>query len=345
MGLTESTYCGSSRKASKKEDVEYVKVVRRYEDQELLDQLANGVKRGGRGRRKNRRANRMLRRARVELMNLKLGTNRKVSNMKREIEELNEYIEEMKRKGERVSTPKMKLLEQKNKQLSKMISKSKERILFDDKKILELEQYIHESETKKQSQVLKAFAMPSPGNAAFGEIIMTEGVRGKYEVLGGNDLWGLFFYKVLIVDELHRLREDYKAELRKRAEEEKKRIEEMNAPPRIPLAPIPRMEKFGHVDPKAKMKHVWWKPVDSVDLRNSVWAKIGYQNSKFDESALLSEFDQKKKDSSPEEKKQKIRKKKKVKKNHSNKDDAASVLSMKRSIEMGIAYVHCLLFQ
>ena len=104
MGLTESTYCGSSRKASKKEDVEYVKVVRRYEDQELLDQLANGVKRGGRGRRKNRRANRMLRRARAELMNLKLGTNRKVSNMKREIEELNEYIKEMKRKGERVRT-------------------------------------------------------------------------------------------------------------------------------------------------------------------------------------------------------------------------------------------------
>ena len=212
-------------------------------------------------------------------------------------------------------------------------------MLFDDKKILELEQYIQDSEAKKQNQVLKAFAMPSPGNVAFGEIIMSEGLRGKYEVLGGNDLWGLFFYKVLIVDELYRLREDYKAELRKREEEEKKRIEEMNAPPRIPLAPIPSMEEFGHVDPKAKMKHVWWKPVDSVDLRNSVWAKIGYQNSKIDESALLSEFDQKKKDSPTEEKKQKIRKKKKVKKNISNKDDAASVLSMKRSIEMGIAYV------
>ena len=103
MGLTESTYCGSNRKASAaKENVEYVKVVRRYEDEELLEQLANGVKRGGRGRRKNRRANRMLRRARAELINLKLGTDRKVSSMKREIEELNEYIEEMKRKGERV---------------------------------------------------------------------------------------------------------------------------------------------------------------------------------------------------------------------------------------------------
>ena len=238
----------------------------------------------------------------------------------------------------------MKLLEQKNKQLSKMISKSKERILFDDKKILELEQYIQESESKKQNQVMKAFAMPSPANGVFGDIIMTEGLRGKYEVLSGNDLWGLFFYKVLIVDELQRLREDYKAELRKRAEEEKKRIEEMNAPPRIPLAPIPSMETFGRVDPKAKMKHVWWEPVDSVDLRNSVWAKIGYQNSKIDESALLSEFDQKKKKEEEKEEKQKIRKKKRVK-NSNNKDDAASVLSMKRSIEMGIAYVHCLLFQ
>ena len=37
---------------------------------------------------------------------------------------------------------------------------------------------------------------------------------------------GTLFHKVLIVDELQRLREDYKAELRKRAEEEKKRIEE-----------------------------------------------------------------------------------------------------------------------
>ena len=106
MGLTESTtYCSSNRKSLKKDDeTTYVKVVRRFEDQELLDQLANGVKRGGRGRRKNRRANRMLRRARAELINLKLGTNTKVSSMKREIEELNEYIKEMKRKGERVRT-------------------------------------------------------------------------------------------------------------------------------------------------------------------------------------------------------------------------------------------------
>ena len=106
MGLTESTtYCSSNRKSLKKDDeTTYVKVVRRFEDQELLDQLANGVKRGGRGRRKNRRANRMLRRARAELINLKLGTNSKVSSMKREIEELNEYIKEMKRKGERVRT-------------------------------------------------------------------------------------------------------------------------------------------------------------------------------------------------------------------------------------------------
>ena len=90
-------------------------MVRRYEDEELLSSLANGFKRGGRGRRKNRRANRMLRRARAELMNLKLGTNSKVLNMKREIEELNEYIQEMKRNGERIETPKMKELKKKNK--------------------------------------------------------------------------------------------------------------------------------------------------------------------------------------------------------------------------------------
>jgi hypothetical protein len=339
MGLTESTYCGSNRKIqSNKETIVTKVMVRRYEDEELLSSLANGFKRGGRGRRKNRRANRMLRRARAELMNLKLGTNSKVLNMKREIEELNEYIQEMKRNGERIETPKMKELQQKNKQLSKMISKSREDILFDDKKICELEQYIKENETRRQSQVMKAFAMPSPAANSFGEMFhMQDGLRGKYEVLGGNDLWGLFFYKVLVVEELHRMREEFRKEKQVLAESKiSKEVETIMQP----QTPIPSMEPLNDLDPKAKLTHVWWKPVNNVNLKKSVWAKIGYKNSKIDTDALLNEFDRKKKDS-PELKIRKTsinNKKKKKKKKKDNNEEAMNMLSMKRSIEMGIAF-------
>ena len=240
--------------------------------------------------------------------------------------------------------------EQNNKQLANVINASKQHMLFDDKKILELENHIRDFETKRQKKVVKAFSMPSPNS--FGEIIMSEeGLRGKYEVLHGKDLWGLFFYKVLVADALCQIREEFRENKRRRAEEgvaaKKKKTSNVDNYVETKSEPMPTLESFEVVDEEnLKLTHLWWKPVTNVNLKGSVWEKIGSENSEFDTDALLSEFDKKKNKKKKKKKGEKSSKNpgqksnslNKLKRRNSNSEDVASLLGMKRSIEMGIAF-------
>lgn len=225
-------------------------------------------------------------------------------------------------------------LERKNSELTKILNQQKQVVLLDDEKIRKLEGHIESLEKMKSKA---AFALPTPAkdDEIFGKIVMgPKGMRGGFQSLTGDELWCIFFHKILMLETIVSLRDEYRnakvAAAKKREEEEKARRERESRPR---YAPMERVS----VKAGTKLKQIWWEPVQMQDLKDSIWEKIGFENSKIDADALVDEFD----------KESKIRRRKmgetKSRSRRSsggrrNSNTASTAFDMKRSMAVGIAY-------
>ena len=111
MGLSESI---CARNVCVKTLKDRPRVRKETSDEDILQDISMGVRRGGGGRRKNRRAVRLLKKATLTLRYERQSKMHMVSQLKNEIGELETSIRKMKEEGIAPDSPILKMLEKKN---------------------------------------------------------------------------------------------------------------------------------------------------------------------------------------------------------------------------------------
>eukprot|EP00939_MAST-03C_sp_MAST-3C-sp1_P001952 g1952.t1 len=259
-----------------------------------------------------------------------------ITALQDELHSLEKDVKKMREQGVTPNSLVMKKLERKNKDLADLLRERGHDTILGEEKIRKLESYIEKMESKKAKQ---AFALPTPvkNEDLFGTIMMgPDHMRGKYESLTGDQLWGLFFFKVLVIDSILGLRDEFRT--KKMEAEEKLRVQKKRQSVIDEIDNFAPMKKIS-LEHETKLKQIWWEPVKIQNLKDSIWEEIGFNDMSIDTEALLGEFDADVRVAKGNGKGGR-RKSKSKGRRKSNKlaDRASTAFDMKRAMEVGIAY-------